>query len=263
VIIANPSSFRALCDEDGAATATEFVESREAIAVSGQKLSLGVVPPRTPKAVLYLTGFSATATRAELAGVLDVPPESLESLRRGRRGMFTFVRLADVDEAQAVKERAEATTLTLGGHKLDIEYAASKERTFPSELELPTRRIHVTGFPASATRAQIAHALDVVEDAVIPPSVGSNGLYAFVDFQSKADATALLERCAEAPVTVDGAVLRLRYARSRTDLPSTDLEISGIGASVEDVHELLAPYAGAYDKDDVRISACHRKLPSD
>jgi hypothetical protein len=123
-----------------------------------------------------VTGFSPTATRDDLVNTLDVPSEAVVDLQPGRNGMYAFVRLESFSNARVIKEREEETAPTLGKQRLIVEYAGNPTPTCDS----PSRRVHVSGFPASATRAQLAHALGVHEELVVPPILGAKGPYAFV-----------------------------------------------------------------------------------
>jgi hypothetical protein len=139
---ADPSCFRAACDE--ATLAQEYAlegSPPKSFAFGGEMIRLRIMSRHAPSATLYVTGLSSTATREALAKTLGVSPAAvIVGPQRNQRGSFAFVRLSSVEDAQAIVERAEETTLQLGGQKLDVEYM-HRERAIEKRMKSATVRI--------------------------------------------------------------------------------------------------------------------------
>jgi hypothetical protein len=139
---ADPSCFRAACDE--ATLAQEYAlegSPPKSFAFGREMIRLRMMSRHAPSATLYVTGLSSTATREALAKTLGVPPAAvIVGPRPGKGEAFAFVRFSSIEDAQAIVERAEETTLQIGGQKLDVEYM-KRERAIEKRTKSATVRI--------------------------------------------------------------------------------------------------------------------------
>jgi hypothetical protein len=239
--------FRAVLDNAEAARSAVTHVEHNPISVNGSELRLTQQQDMPPSPELYVTGFPGSTDHAELAHALGVPPDIVR-LRTGRNGPFTNITFSNVEEAKEAMARFAASPSKLGEHILDVSY---------SRRAALATRLYVSGMQGTVNCEQLAAALGVPTSAVIPPNFGSTSFHAHIQFPSVAAAEILLARHRIAPMTVDGAELKMEFAGRPLGTPSARLKFVGLADDVGTLRKLLTPIESLFEIDSTGPSLSH------